>query len=310
MPKQILVVFGATGNQGGSVVNVFLEDPELSKKYHVRAVSRDINKPEAKALHSKGAEVVQGDIDDVSSLARVLQGAHAVFLATYSVYDDQLKERELRQGKAVADAAVAAHVHQIIYSTLPNASAISKNKYHVAAFDVKYEIEQYIRTLPIKKAFFAPGCFMQNFQDWLRPHPAGDGTYKIPVTYGPSAELPLIETLADTGKWVAAAVERPDVYEGKVFSAATRLYTLNEISEALHKATGKTVKFNQIPVETYKTFLPPGAQEPLTQMHLYAEEFGYYGPETRSLIEWSAQQARGKLTTFEEYLAQNPIHLQ
>jgi len=117
MSKQILVVFGATGNQGGSVVNTFLDDPELAKKYHIRAVSRDTNKAAAKALEKKGAEIIQGDTDDASSLPRVLQGAHAVYLATFTDYVADLKEREIRQGKAVADAAVAAGVKQIVFCT-------------------------------------------------------------------------------------------------------------------------------------------------------------------------------------------------
>ncbi|KAG0044538.1 hypothetical protein BGZ83_010247 [Gryganskiella cystojenkinii] len=309
MSKKTIVVFGATGNQGGSIINTFLEDAELSKKYHMRAVTRNVNKVEAMALQSKSAEVVQGDVDDALSLPRVLRGAHAVYLVTFTVYDDQLKEREFRQGKAVADAAVAAHVSQIVFSTLPPASTISKNKYAVTAFDVKYEIEQYIRTLPIKSAFFAPGSFMQNFQTWMHPQPTGDGTYVISGISSQSSELPLIDIFADTGKWVAAAVENPDKYQGKIFCAATRVYTMDEILQILQKKTGKTVNYRQIPVETYKSYLPPGSQDPLTAMHLYTEECGYYGPDTRSLVEWSAQQARGQLTTFEQYLVNNPLRL-
>jgi hypothetical protein len=44
-------------------------------------------------------------------------------------------------------------------------------------------------------------------------------------------------------------------------------------------------------------------------MLLYFQDFGYYGPQTKENVEWTAQQARGKLTTFEEYIAKNPIQL-
>ncbi|GJJ74440.1 NAD(P)H dehydrogenase (quinone) [Entomortierella parvispora] len=308
MSKQILVVFGATGNQGGSVVKTFLEDPELSKKYHIRAVSRDVNKPAAKALEKKGAEIVQGDSSDASSLPRVLQGAHAVFLATFTEYVPNLKAIEARQGKAVADAAVAAGVKQIVFSSLPPASKLSNHKYEVTAFDSKWEIEQYIRTLPIKSTFFAPGSFMQNFQSWLKPRPAGDGTYIIAAPYKPTTELPLIDTAGDSGKWVASAVEHPDKYHHQVFSAATRLYTVDEIVQTISKVSGKTVKFQPISIDAYKGYLDEGAKEPLAAMNLYVVDFGYYGPDTKHLVEHSAKQARGHLTTFEEYLKKDPIH--
>lgn len=56
--KRIITVFGATGKQGGAVVQTFLNDPELNSTWTVRAVTRDVSKDSAKALASQGAEVV------------------------------------------------------------------------------------------------------------------------------------------------------------------------------------------------------------------------------------------------------------
>lgn len=58
MSKQTIVVFGATGKQGGSVVRSLLKDPRSASKFHVKAVTRDIAKDSAKALATLGAEVV------------------------------------------------------------------------------------------------------------------------------------------------------------------------------------------------------------------------------------------------------------
>ncbi|KAF8926658.1 NmrA family transcriptional regulator [Dissophora ornata] len=308
---KILVVFGATGQQGGSVANYVLNDPELSKQFQVRAVTRDPSKPAAQALQKDGAEVVKGDIDDKESIKQALHGAHTVFIVTNTVYDDQLRPREFAQGKTAADAAVAAGLQYIIFSTLSNAGKISGGKYkHLDHFDVKYDIEQYIRSLPIKSAFFAPGSFMQNFKSNMSPRPVGDGTYAISNIVTPETRLPLIETVSDSGKYVGAILAEPDKYEGKIFSAATRLYSYEEIVQAISKATGKTVKYNQLPVSVFRGFLPPGAADTLTDMFLYAQDFGYYGPQTEELVEWSAQNARGKVTTLDEYLVKNPIQLQ
>lgn len=56
--SKILTVFGATGNQGGSVINAVLADPALSKEFKIRGITRDKSKPAAKALADRGVEMV------------------------------------------------------------------------------------------------------------------------------------------------------------------------------------------------------------------------------------------------------------
>ncbi len=52
--KKILVVFGATGNQGGSVVKAILNDPTTAEQFQIRAITRDPSAPAALALAEKG----------------------------------------------------------------------------------------------------------------------------------------------------------------------------------------------------------------------------------------------------------------
>lgn len=56
--RSILVVFGATGVQGGSVAKAILNDPITSQRFRVRAVTRDPSKPAAVALANLGAHLV------------------------------------------------------------------------------------------------------------------------------------------------------------------------------------------------------------------------------------------------------------
>ena len=59
--SKTIAVMGATGAQGGAVVNALLKDGEFS----IRAVTRDPESEKAKALLGKGVkEVVKGDADD------------------------------------------------------------------------------------------------------------------------------------------------------------------------------------------------------------------------------------------------------
>lgn len=56
--SNILTVFGATGNQGGSVIKTILADPVLSQKWKIRGVTRDTSKPAAKELAASNVEMV------------------------------------------------------------------------------------------------------------------------------------------------------------------------------------------------------------------------------------------------------------
>ena len=308
---QLLTVFGATGQQGGSVVEYVLKDPELSKQYKVRGITRDLTKPAAQALQQKGVEIVKADADDKNSLEKAMQGSHTVVGVTATIYDEKLKERELAQGKAMADAAVAAGVQYFIFSTLTNGGKVSGGKIsRLAHFDVKAEIEDYIRTKPMKSAFFAPGSFMQNFNHFMGPRPVGDGSYAIANFVKPETQLPLIDTVDDTGKYVGAILADPDKYEGKVFSSCTRLYTYSEIVETMSKSSGKTVHYKQLPLDVWKSFLPAESADYLVDMFLWIQDYGYFGPQTEELVKWTAKQARGDLTTLEEYLVKRPLNLQ
>jgi uncharacterized protein YbjT (DUF2867 family) len=175
--RKLLVVFGTTGNQGGSIIDNVLNDPVLSHQYKIRAVTRDSSKPAAQVLlNTDQVEVVQGDADNPESLKQVLVGAHTVYALTTTIYDERLEERELSQGKAIADAAVAAGAEYLIFSTLFHIARVSGGKYDKGRhFDCKAEVEDYIRALPIKSAFFAPGSFMQNFGSNMKPR-ARQGT--------------------------------------------------------------------------------------------------------------------------------------
>jgi uncharacterized protein YbjT (DUF2867 family) len=55
--SKLITVFGATGNQGGSVIKHILTDTQLSSKFKIRGITRDVNKPVAKALADKGVEL-------------------------------------------------------------------------------------------------------------------------------------------------------------------------------------------------------------------------------------------------------------
>lgn len=66
---KILAVTGATGTQGGGVINVM----KKTTGWKIRALTRNANSDAAKKLAAEGIEVVQADWDDESALMKAFQ---------------------------------------------------------------------------------------------------------------------------------------------------------------------------------------------------------------------------------------------
>ncbi len=309
--SKILAVFGATGQQGSSVIDYVLQDPGLSQKYKIRAITRDVNSEKAKQLKQK-VEVVYGDVLKRASLETALTGVHTVFAMTTPTFDlDGGLEVEYNSGKMIADVTVEKGAEYIIFSSLQSPKEISGGKYkNLVHFEAKAKAEQYIRGLHIKSAFYSPGFFMQNFQDipMIAPQQASDGTWIIALHNSPKAQLRMIDAVGDTGKFVGAILAEPDKYDGKTFYAAPAIYSFEEVVAIMSKATGKTVIYKQISLEDFKKSISFG-HDIFPETFSYLEEFDYFGPDSEELVAWAAKNARGKLTTFEEYLDAHPLQL-
>lgn len=188
-PKLVVVV-GATGNQGGSVARRFLR--EGADRFRVRGLTRDPSSGPAKDLAALGADVVRADLNDVHSLKAAFEGANVIFSVTnywepffppnIEASRAQVKALglggvreyagrvELAQGRNIADAAAATvdslDVNGFIASTLSHAGRCSggrfKELYH---FDAKAEVfPYYVRekhpALAAKMSCVQTGYFM------------------------------------------------------------------------------------------------------------------------------------------------------
>lgn len=278
----------------------------------VRAITRDVNSEKAQKLKEEyGVEVVSGDVTSSASLATALAGIHTVFAMTTPALGPDAFDVELDNAKRIADVAVQQGVEYIIWSTLPSVRDISKGKYTaVVPFDAKAAAEEYIRTLPIKSAFLSLGSFMENFQAqaFLAPKKALNGTYVLARHTSPQTQFPLIDAVGDTGKFVGAILAQPGKYEGKRLHAAAKLYSVEEIIALLSKSAGKAIIYKQVSTDEFKASLP-FFQDVFTEGFSFGEEYGYFGLGSEALVAEAAGIARGKLSTFEEYLERHPFQL-
>jgi hypothetical protein len=65
--RKIITIFGATGGQGGGIIDTFLNDPVLKHEWTVRGVTRDKTKSSAIALAARGVEVVMASFPTLQS---------------------------------------------------------------------------------------------------------------------------------------------------------------------------------------------------------------------------------------------------
>ncbi|KAL3455145.1 hypothetical protein BJX64DRAFT_79703 [Aspergillus heterothallicus] len=302
--KPTLVVFGATGQQGSSILTTVLNHPTLSKKYSLRGITRNTSSPKSRTLSSQGIQMVEANLDSPSSLPAALHNAHTVVLITETRYTAELKAHEFTQAKNAADAAVSGGAQFLLFSTAAHAAKLWERGATAAAvdqFDVKAEIEEYIRGLPVRSAFFAPGMFMSNFVGGMVPRKQEDGSYVVVGTNDPRTKIPVIETAADSGAFVVPLLQDPEGMDGRVMYAAARFYTYEEMVGILSRVSGEVVRYVRVEGEVMQGFMPEEMGARMVAMMRFIDEAGYYGPGTEEKVRETVALVEGKLTTFEEF---------
>ncbi|KAF9728448.1 hypothetical protein PMIN04_012922 [Paraphaeosphaeria minitans] len=300
--SKIFTVFGATGNQGGSVVEHVLADAVLSKEFKIRGVTRDTSTPAAQKLLQRGVEMVVADMMSKESLQNALHGSHTVFLVT-NYWETHGTADEITQGKNVADVAKDVGVQHLIFSSSLNVSAASKGRLtRLPHYDGKAEVEQYIRDSQIPATFYLAGYFMSNLEQFLQKGEDGTLTWSLPT--GGNALFPLIAIQEDTGKFVKAIVKRRSALLGARILGAEDYYTAAQIVEIITQVTGKKTQFVQLDEATFKSYMPPDKAVEMLETHLLNADPGYYNGEG---LEKSHNILDDKLVSFEEFVRNSNV---
>jgi len=292
------------------VIKSVLGDPKAASQFSIRAITRDPSKPAAQKLTKLGCECVPADLDDKESLRHAIQGAYAVYAVT-NFWEKMSGAVELQQGKNIADLCKESGVQHLIWSSLLNVTKLSGGKLpHVAHFDAKAEVEDYIRSIGIPATFFLPGFYMSNIPGQSLNNKQGAYNFALPVPT--DSPIPLFDTEDDTGKFIKGILLHREQTLGKQILGATEYYTPEQIIadfQALKPKDGQGGKAIQMPEEMFKGILgsmgmpEPGQQELLENM-LLMPQFGYYGgadlKPSRAILD-------EPLTTWKEYVAKSPV---
>jgi uncharacterized protein YbjT (DUF2867 family) len=228
-------VVGATGQQGAAVLDALLQAGEP-----VRALVRDPDAAAARQIADRGAEVVQADLEDRTSLTAAFRGARAVFLmTTYAGADGP--EGEVRRGTTGAEAAADAQVPLVVYSSVGGAERHSD----IPHFESKRRIEERLEKL-VPTRLVRPTFFMDNLQSQL-PSAGDDGDIVVRLPMPGDVPLQMV-SVTDIGRVVARVLRQPDLVDAAVEIAGDEL-TLVAVADRVGVRYGRPARFEPLPIE-------------------------------------------------------------
>lgn len=256
MAKTILVT-GATGKQGGAVIDALLDLDKTGSQFTILALTRNALSPAATRLLTKAPNsnlrLVQGNLDDVPALFEAAKTASpdpdtpvwGVYSVQVSLGPGVTSAGELAQGTALVDGAIAAGVKHFVYSSVERGGdeASWDNATDVPHFRSKHEIERHLRDATAAGTpgegmgwtVLRPVVFMENLD-------LGFQTRVFVAAlknYLGAAGKPLQwVSVADIGVFTAKAFADPDKWNRKAVGLAGDELTMAQLDGAFVKVTG------------------------------------------------------------------------
>jgi uncharacterized protein YbjT (DUF2867 family) len=308
--KNIIVVAGATGAQGGGLVRSILAEPD--GEFAVRAITRDPASPKARELAAAGAEVVAADIGDRAAVARAFDGAYGAYCVTF-FWNHFSPEQERAEARAMADAAKQAGLQHVVWSTLEDTRRwmpldddrmpTLMGHYKVPHFDVKGEADDYFRATGIPVTCMLTSFYWDNLIHFgMGPKAGPDGKLYFAL---PMGDRPLPGIAAeDIGRCAHGVFRRRAEFAGRTIGIAGEHLTGAQMAAGLGQALGRDVVHQDVPFGVYRSLGFPGADD-LGNMFQFKHDFnaGFcaarsvelsrsLNPALQDFASWTAAHAR------------------
>ncbi|BDH13433.1 NmrA family NAD(P)-binding protein [Streptomyces hygroscopicus] len=207
------LVTGATGAQGGAVARLL-----LARGHRIRALTRNAESPAAAALREAGATIVAGDFDDAAVLRTAMEGADGVF-AMGTAFSGAGAEGEVRQGKALIDAARAVGIGHFLYSS----SAGTQTLTGVPHTESKREVEDYLAASGLDSTVIGPHAFLDS---WVTDQLASGQLMHLAAPEVPIAWI----AVDDIAAFAAYVLENRAEFVGKSVDIASFTASAQEIA--------------------------------------------------------------------------------
>ncbi|CAN5222247.1 MAG: SDR family oxidoreductase [Nocardioides sp.] len=242
------VVFGATGHLGRLTVEHLLARGVAPAD--IVATGRATAK--LSDLADRGVRVVAVDRDDAGAVASVLNEGDRVLLIS------GIEPNRVEQHRTVIDAAVAAGVGQLVYTSGPHAdtSSLMLLADHAAT-------ETLLAQAPIPTIVLRNGWYVENYTDQIE-------TYRAHGMVGAAGDGKVSVALRSELAEAAAVVLTTDGHEGRTYELGGGAVTVPEIATLISAATGEEIGYTNVDVETLQGILA-GAGVPAPMDAVFAD---------------------------------------
>ena len=302
----LIAVIGATGRQGGGVIDAVHES---SYGLAVRAVVRDARAPKATALKARVAQIVEADLDDVRSLRAAFRGADGAYCVTPPDADDQAG-RETVRAQNMAAAARDARLEHVVWSTQEDTRPVLAaagsgmpvlgGRFRVPSYDAKAEADAAFRDLGVPTTFMRTSFYWESlFLPYVGPRSTPEGGAVIRWPLG-DATLPGI-AVADIGRCAVGLFAQRSTYVGRTVGVCGEQLTGLEIATALGKALGMGCRYEPIDPEKFRR-LPFRSAAAIANTFQYKRDFAHAHGQYRDVA--LSRSLNPELRTFRQWLAE------
>lgn len=221
--EHLVGVTGATGHLGRGVAN-HLADDGVPVRLIVRDPSRVPSGPHA---------VARAEFDATDATVAALRGVDVLFMVSAAE-----NEHRLAQHTAFVDAATAAGVRHIVYTSFLGAA---EDATFTLARD-HWATERHIRESGMAWTFLRDSFYLDVF-----PLFAGDdGVIRGPAGRGRVGAV----ARADVARCAAAVLANPDAYAGRTYDlTGPEALSIDEIAATITRVTGRATSYHDETVE-------------------------------------------------------------
>lgn len=242
----MILIVGVTGVLGRETARQL-----LAAGYQVRGLTR--NPDNAADLKKLGAEIVQGDLIDKSSLERACQGMDVVLASAHQLMGTGKYASEAVDDKghrALIDAAKAAGVKHFVYASAQNASPNHPTDF----FRTKAKLEAYLKVSGLSYTILRPPAFMEwHVHNLLGASILTTGKNTI---YGAGNNPANYIAAKDVAHITVIALTDPRMKGSTVEMGGPDNVTKNQIADMYGRLSNKTAKVSHVPVGMMKVMSP------------------------------------------------------
>jgi uncharacterized protein YbjT (DUF2867 family) len=253
---------------------------------------------------------VAADLDDAASVERAMHGVYGAYCVT-NFWEHFSPEKELAQARNLAQAAKAAGVQHVIWSTLEDTRRqvplddarmpTLMGRYKVPHFDAKGEANAFFREAGVPTTFLLTSFYWDNLIHFgMEPKPGPDGVLQFVLPMG-DAKLPGIAA-EDIGRSAYGIFKAGPGLAGRTVGIAGEHLSGAEMAAALTAALGREVRHASVTPEQFRGFGFPGADD-LGNMFQYNRDFAEDFRAPRDVD--ATRRLNPRLQSFAQWLQAN-----